>query len=91
MTEHADELPAVSCSVSLSLAGRIATRFALWEELDRHLRLNAKVGCLTRDFITSADIGNPDARRGWALLALWSHYGDGYKGVCLRIGPRQAP
>ncbi|MFF6779283.1 DUF2971 domain-containing protein [Streptomyces sp. NPDC012637] len=58
---------------------------ALWEELDRHLRLNAKVGCLTRDFTTSADIGNPDARRGWALLALWSHYGDGYKGVCLRL------
>ncbi|GGS72468.1 hypothetical protein GCM10010222_11590 [Streptomyces tanashiensis] len=59
--------------------------FAVWDELDRHLRLHTKVGCLTRDFVPAADITNRDAARGWSHLALWSHYGDKYGGVCLRV------
>ncbi|MFB6525089.1 DUF2971 domain-containing protein [Streptomyces sp. NPDC056399] len=74
---------------SLGLSGLrgigIDATFALWEELDRHLRLHAKVGCLTRDFVPSDDIVNPDAQRGWSHLALWSHYGAKYGGVCLQV------
>ncbi|MFE5589187.1 DUF2971 domain-containing protein [Streptomyces sp. NPDC056549] len=57
----------------------------MWEELDRHLRLHTKVGCLTRDFVPASDITDRDAARGWSHLALWSHYGDKYAGFCLRV------
>ncbi|MEU1867859.1 DUF2971 domain-containing protein [Streptomyces gardneri] len=63
----------------------IDATFALWEELDRHLRLHAKVGCLTQDFVPSDDIVSRDAKRGWAHLALWSHYGAKYAGICLKL------
>ncbi|MFF0484864.1 DUF2971 domain-containing protein [Streptomyces sp. NPDC004435] len=55
------------------------------EDLDQHLRLRTKVGCLTRDFVPAPDIRNRDAARGWSHLALWSHYGDKYASICLRL------
>ncbi|MFD9485231.1 DUF2971 domain-containing protein [Streptomyces sp. NPDC059991] len=59
--------------------------FALWDEIDRHLRLHAKVGCLTQDILLPPDISNRDALRGWAHLSSWAHYGERYAGVCLRF------
>jgi hypothetical protein len=74
-----------SPTLSGPMGDDIDAAFSLWEELDRHLRLHTKVGCLTRDFVPAADILNRDAARGWSHLALWSHYGDKYAGVCLRL------
>lgn len=58
---------------------------ALFEEVDRHLRLHTKVGCLTQDVTLPKTVANPDALRGWAHLALWAHYGAGHEGVCLKF------
>ncbi|QIY66364.1 DUF2971 domain-containing protein [Streptomyces sp. RPA4-2] len=58
---------------------------ALWDEVDRQLRLHTKVGCLTQDVTLPDTVANPDALRGWAHLALWAHYGAGHEGVCLRF------
>ncbi|MER7978296.1 DUF2971 domain-containing protein [Streptomyces sp. NPDC095817] len=58
---------------------------ALFEEVDRHLRLHTKVGCLTQDVILPKAVANPDALRGWAHLALWAHYGAGHEGACLKF------
>ncbi|GAA3264660.1 DUF2971 domain-containing protein [Streptomyces labedae] len=58
---------------------------ALFEEVDRLLRLHTKVGCLTQDVTLPRTVSNPDALRGWAHLALWAHYGAGHKGVCLKF------
>ncbi|WP_326806090.1 DUF2971 domain-containing protein [Streptomyces sp. NBC_01788] len=58
---------------------------ALWDEVDRQLRLHTKVGCLTQDVILPDTVTSPDALRGWAHLALWAHYGAGHEGVCLRF------
>ncbi|WP_329130375.1 DUF2971 domain-containing protein [Streptomyces sp. NBC_00670] len=59
--------------------------FSLWDEIDRQLRLHAKVGCLTQDVALPSDVFNPDALRGWAHLSQWAHYGAGHTGVCLRF------
>lgn len=59
--------------------------FALWNEIDRQLRLHTKVGCLTQDLELPPHVLTPDALRGWAHLALWAHYGNGHQGVCLRF------
>lgn len=59
--------------------------FPLWDEIDRHLRLHTKVGCLTQDVSLPLGLFNPDVLRGWAHLSLWAHYGDGHEGVCLRF------
>ncbi|MFD5016929.1 DUF2971 domain-containing protein [Streptomyces chartreusis] len=58
---------------------------AMFEEVDRHLRLHTKVGCLTQDVTLPKTVANPEALRGWAHLALWAHYGDGHQGVCLKL------
>jgi Protein of unknown function (DUF2971) len=57
----------------------------LWAEIDRTLRLHTKVARLTSDFALPDYASNRNARRGWAHLALWSHYGGGHTGVCLRF------
>ncbi|MFC9699601.1 DUF2971 domain-containing protein [Streptomyces sp. NPDC056943] len=59
--------------------------FALWNEIDRQLRMHTKIGCLTQDVLLDGDISNCDALRGWAHLSLWAHYGEMYAGVCLRF------
>ncbi|WP_181924116.1 DUF2971 domain-containing protein [Streptomyces inhibens] len=59
--------------------------FPLWDEIDRQLRLHTKVGCLTRDVALPPSAFNPDALRGWPHLSLWTHYGAGHMGVCLRF------
>ncbi|MFF1322406.1 hypothetical protein ACFVZZ_23685 [Streptomyces chartreusis] len=56
---------------------------ALFEEVDRQLRLHTKVGCLTQDVTLPKTVANPDALRGWAHLALWAHYGAGHEGCAL--------
>lgn len=57
----------------------------LWIEIDQTLRLHTKVACLTADFALPDHVSNRDARRGWAHLALWAHYGGDHTGVCLRF------
>lgn len=57
----------------------------LWEEIDRSMRLHAKVTCLTQDWKLHDSPGSPEAFRGWAHLSLWAHYGGGHSGVCLRF------
>ncbi|MFD5767183.1 DUF2971 domain-containing protein [Streptomyces sp. NPDC127049] len=60
--------------------------FALWNEIDRQLRMHTKIGCLTQDVVLDDDnITNRDALRGWAHLSLWAHYGEMYAGACLRF------
>ena len=62
---------------------------ALWEEIDRHVRVNAKVACLTQDWELPEQVMDRDALRGWAHLSLWAHYGGGHAGVCLRFDREQ--
>jgi hypothetical protein len=60
---------------------------SLWSEIDRNIRLHAKVACLTRDW-TLPDShweSGGSAHRGWAHLSLWAHYGAGHTGICLRF------
>ena len=57
----------------------------LWSEIDRELRLHTKMSCLTLDYALPDHVETPSAFRGWAHLALWAHYGDGHRGVCLRF------
>lgn len=57
----------------------------LWEEIDRNIRLHAKVTCLTQDWELPDSFGSREAFRGWAHLSLWAHYGGGHSGVCLRF------
>lgn len=59
--------------------------FDLWAEIDRNIRLHAKVACLTLDVALPDHVFNRDALRGWAHLSLWAHYGAGHAGVCLRF------
>ncbi|WP_442278392.1 DUF2971 domain-containing protein [Terrabacter sp. 2YAF2] len=54
--------------------------------LDYHIRANAKVACLTNDYVMPESFPGPrDAFRGWSHLSLWAHYGAGHTGVCLRF------
>ncbi|WP_442804464.1 DUF2971 domain-containing protein [Streptomyces luteogriseus] len=57
----------------------------LWADIDRNIRLHAKVVCLTRDFTLPDHVWNRDASRGWGHLSLWAHYGTSHTGVCLRF------
>ena len=59
--------------------------FDLWSEIDRNIRLHAKVACFTEDIRLTGDILDPDVRRGFAHLSLWAHYGRAHSGVCLRF------
>ncbi|WP_212988557.1 DUF2971 domain-containing protein [Actinoplanes auranticolor] len=59
-----------------------------WDDIDRIIRLHAKVACLTQDY-EIADAFGRDALRGWNRLATWNHYGAGHSGICLRFD-RQA-
>jgi hypothetical protein len=61
------------------------TGFALWDEIDRQLRLHTKVGCLTQDLELPSHVASRDALRGWSHLSLWAHYGAAHAGVCLRF------
>lgn len=58
----------------------------LWEEIDRNMRLHAKVTCLTQDWeLPHTFAASRDVFRGWAHLSLWAHYGAGHSGLCLRF------
>jgi len=57
----------------------------LWEEIDKHLRRHAKVGCFTQDWERADYVFDRDALRGWAHLSLWAHYGAAHSGICLRF------
>lgn len=57
----------------------------LWADIDRNIRLHAKVACLTRDFALPDHVWNREASRGWGHLSLWAHYGTSHTGVCLRF------
>lgn len=57
----------------------------LWDEIDRHVRLNAKLACLTMDWDLPDSVVDRDALRGWAHLSLWAHYGGAHSGICLRF------
>lgn len=57
----------------------------IWAEVDRSIRLHAKVACLTRDWALPDRVFDRDALRGWAHLSLWAHYGAAHSGVCLRF------
>ncbi|MEU4532502.1 DUF2971 domain-containing protein [Micromonospora ureilytica] len=59
--------------------------FGLWNELDRLIRLHAKVACLTQDWTLPDSVFNRDAFRGWNHLSIWAHYGGGHTGICLRF------
>ncbi len=59
--------------------------FKLWDELDRNIRLHAKVVSLTQDWRLPESLIEPDAERGWAHLSLWAHYAAGHSGLCLRF------
>ncbi|MBT2525653.1 DUF2971 domain-containing protein [Streptomyces sp. ISL-99] len=59
--------------------------FDLWDEIDWHLRLHTKVGCLTQDIALPSEVFHRDALRGWAHLSLWAHYGAAHTGVCLKF------
>jgi hypothetical protein len=58
------------------------------EEADRLLRRGAKVACFTRDYELPDSVLNPSALRGYAHPALWAHYADDHRGVCLRFSRR---
>lgn len=45
--------------------------FELRNEIDRNIRLYAKVACLTQDWDLPDHVMNRDALRGWAHLSLW--------------------
>ncbi|WP_254627520.1 DUF2971 domain-containing protein [Myxococcus sp. CA040A] len=57
----------------------------LWNEMDRSIRIHAKVACLTQDWDLPESVLNPDALRGWNHLSLWAHYGARHMGVCLQF------
>ncbi len=57
----------------------------LWNEIDRHIRRNSKVACLTMDWDLPDAVMDRDALRGWSHLSLWAHYGGSHSGVCLRF------
>ncbi|MEU8006401.1 DUF2971 domain-containing protein [Catellatospora sp. NPDC049111] len=57
----------------------------LWEDIDRIIRVHAKVACLTRDWTLPSEVLNPEVLRGWNHLSLWAHYGARHAGVCLRF------
>jgi hypothetical protein len=57
----------------------------LWADIDRNIRLHAKVACFTRDFTLPDHAWNRDASRGWGHLSLWAHYGTSHTGICLRF------
>lgn len=57
----------------------------LWKQIDHHIRLHAKVACLTQDWEVDRNVLDPDSLRGWAHLSLWAHYGGAHSGVCLRF------
>lgn len=57
----------------------------IWSEIDRNIRLHAKVACLTRDFTLPDNALDRHALRGWRHLSLWAHYGAGHAGICLRF------
>lgn len=54
----------------------------LSEEADGVLRRSVKLACFTQDDIPRDDLGGAGGR-GFAHSSLWSHYGDGHRGVCL--------
>jgi DUF2971 family protein len=58
---------------------------AVWNELDRLIRLHAKVSCLIQDWELPSSVLNPEALRGWNHLSIWAHYGAGHAGVCLQF------
>lgn len=64
---------------------RLGEQRAIWEEIDRHIRVNAKVACLTQDWELPQHVMDRDALRGWAHLSLWAHYGAHHAGICLRF------
>lgn len=57
----------------------------LWNELDRLIRIHAKVACLTQDWELPRSVLNPDALRGWNHLSIWAHYGAKHSGICLQF------
>ncbi|GAA0493015.1 hypothetical protein Ade02nite_69850 [Paractinoplanes deccanensis] len=57
----------------------------VWAQIDRSLRLHAKVACLTQDWTFLDPVLDPDALRGWNRLATWAHYGGRHSGICLRF------
>ncbi|RKG79733.1 DUF2971 domain-containing protein [Corallococcus exercitus] len=57
----------------------------LWNELDRLIRIHAKVACLTQDWELPGSVLNPDALRGWNHLSIWAHYGAKHSGACLQF------
>jgi hypothetical protein len=54
-------------------------------EIDRHIRQHSKVACFTQDWSLPEQVRDRNARRGWAHLSMWAHYGAGHTGVCLRF------
>lgn len=72
LTAHADD---VDLDVGMEL----------WDEIDLHIRRNAKVACLTMDWDLPERVMDRDALRGWGHLSLWAHYGGAHSGVCLRF------
>jgi hypothetical protein len=72
LTLHADERP-------------LDAGFGLWDELDRLIRIHAKVACLTQDWELPSSVLNPNALRGWNHLSIWAHYGARHTGVCLQF------
>ncbi|WP_157430712.1 DUF2971 domain-containing protein [Actinomadura macra] len=61
----------------------------LWQEIDRHIRVHAKVACLTQDVQVMDGGYASDALRGYAHLSLWAHYGARGAGLCLGFDLRK--
>ncbi|RKG69839.1 DUF2971 domain-containing protein [Corallococcus sp. CA054B] len=64
---------------------RLDAGMEVWNELDRSIRIHAKVACLTQDWELPRSVLNPDALRGWNHLSIWAHYGARHSGVCLQF------
>jgi len=57
----------------------------IWAEADRLLRRSAKVACFTRDYALPDWALEGQRLRGYAHSALWAHYGEAHRGVCLKF------
>jgi len=72
-------------NLTLHADDRSLDRMGLWNELDRLIRIHAKVACLTQDWELPNSVLNPNALRGWNHLSIWAHYGARHTGICLQF------